>query len=857
MELFLAIHAGLFFRRGQPKQIRCIFGHGKCQISRHNRTNCKLCRYNRCLEVGMKPDKVDRFLVKRKEREAQLAASENDQPHQYLQEPNRSPSSEASQQGSPASPNAMEGFKKQKLNIPKKTGIGKPLDRPKKRVENTDNFLQIHFSEQNKFKESFRNIKDNYNEQEEMKLRDELALRIAMQKHQENKKIFEQSEYEKTSDYAHYTHHPPDQMNWRMARQFKPSETVTSSYRSRSLQNDEFSEDIKRNSSQEMCRYIVPRRSCGSYQDYASGAGWWAGSVHGVSHSAEQFSRRKAELERETFEASRRENKTSVIARNYMCTKMDCVQKESTSEIKIEEVKEEIYEPQFVNEPNQGIPMTNDKYDQYVAVAALNSNYIRENLSSVHNKKPFENCSSVLKRKHSTDVKSECLPVHKYQPYMSVIQRNTQTRDQASPRHTLADFKDVEMPKPLSNLLGVFHQRYEREGSYSEASTEVADDDQAIVLVEESREKNESDEELVSETVKTETDSPSSEDRGNSYSPSEGSLFPLKKRQRMLEIPYNTGHAINKNVLPVMSFTFEEEFRVMDYIVRIEQYQNRRFEFLNSTFERYKQLMVAQVAYTQKGRKIPFNKALENKLFNIGLEFTKQTSKDIFEEIGVLDRDVRREVLDCTYPALYVVMWAILEGNTREKTWMDQHMKTLHVTKESHAALKDYIRGLENVRSISLKDQERFTSPWAVEMADEEKFERTVSLVGRLLRDDIQLQALYHMFVMIRPPPRASEKIKLDSGLAEVQIKLSQLIYRYLSTKSDFSYTKGGYSSEDSEGTSRPDVTSSSIMNMSEDVEDINPDEKTRLLISLVDDLHDCVDIMQNRSLLVQTGLDV
>ena len=98
-----------------------------------------------------------------------------------------------------------------------------------------------------------------------------------------------------------------------------------------------------------------------------------------------------------------------------------------------------------------------------------------------------------------------------------------------------------------------------------------------------------------------------------------------------------------------------------------------------------------------------------------------------------------------------------------------------------------------------------------------------------------------------------------DPGLAEVQIKLSQLIYRYLSTKSDFNYTKSGYSSEDSEGkrsSSRPVDASSSIMHMSEDVDDLNPDEKTRLLISLVDDLHDCVDIIHHRSLIVQAKLD-
>ena len=94
-----------------------------------------------------------------------------------------------------------------------------------------------------------------------------------------------------------------------------------------------------------------------------------------------------------------------------------------------------------------------------------------------------------------------------------------------------------------------------------------------------------------------------------------------------------------------------------------------------------------------------------------------------------------------------------------------------------------------------------------------------------------------------------------DPGLAEVQIKLSHLIYRYLATKNDFNYTKSGYTSEDSQG-ERTSYETSSIMKMSEDVDDLNPDEKTRLLISLVDDLHDCVDIMQNRSLLVQIGGD-
>ena len=94
---------------------------------------------------------------------------------------------------------------------------------------------------------------------------------------------------------------------------------------------------------------------------------------------------------------------------------------------------------------------------------------------------------------------------------------------------------------------------------------------------------------------------------------------------------------------------------------------------------------------------------------------------------------------------------------------------------ENHTAIKDNIRGLEDVRSISLKDQERFKTPWAVEMVDEEKFERTVSLVGRLLRDDLQLQALYHMLVMMCPSDKDSQKIQVGNQYVKTALNFTKL----------------------------------------------------------------------------------
>ena len=55
-------------------------------------------------------------------------------------------------------------------------------------------------------------------------------------------------------------------------------------------------------------------------------------------------------------------------------------------------------------------------------------------------------------------------------------------------------------------------------------------------------------------------------------SSTETMVVPLKKRARMMEVPYAIGHVINKCVTPVMPFTFEEEFQVkkIKLILKVE-----------------------------------------------------------------------------------------------------------------------------------------------------------------------------------------------------------------------------------------------------------------------------------------------
>jgi len=336
--------------------------------------------------------------------------------------------------------------------------------------------------------------------------------------------------------------------------------------------------------------------------------------------------------------------------------------------------------------------------------------------------------------------------------------------------------------------------------------------------------------------------------------------MPLKKRPRMHQLVYPIGHGINQEMIPVMAFTFEEEFTIADYIVRIEESQNMRFNLLLQHFKHYPDLLVnhvrcpkegRKIPYSKdhypdllvnhvrcpkEGRKIPYSKDTEKSLFNFGLEFTKKHCSNIFTEMRSLSGYVQRNVLNSTFPALYVVFFSILEGNAKEKTWLEQHRKTLHITDQNHAAVFDRLVPFTDVRSINLKDQERFTSPWARDIMDEEKFEKVTRIVGRLLGGDLKLQALYHMLVMFTPSTLTHNTIQEDAVLHSIQIHLMNLIYRYLSNLHENLHNEGGGGDP-------------------EEPENMQPATKTQLLVSLIQELHDCADIMQNRSLPGQSEL--
>ena len=189
---------------------------------------------------------------------------------------------------------------------------------------------------------------------------------------------------------------------------------------------------------------------------------------------------------------------------------------------------------------------------------------------------------------------------------------------------------------------------------------------------------------------------------------------------------------------PVLPFTLEEEFKVIDFIVRIEDYFTKRFVFIDKNFggggfPEYKKLTMENAACTKISGKLPYDPMMEGRLFNLALNFTQLNIDHFYDEMKRLSPEVKIKMLTTSFPATYVIFYAILENNN---------------------AMQPLSLGQEKVGNIRMRDMERFTSPWALDYADEVKFNNTVQRVGEVLGSDMKLQALYHMLVMMTPYDR-------------------------------------------------------------------------------------------------------
>ena len=169
---------------------------------------------------------------------------------------------------------------------------------------------------------------------------------------------------------------------------------------------------------------------------------------------------------------------------------------------------------------------------------------------------------------------------------------------------------------------------------------------------------------------------------------------------------------------PVLPFTLEEEFKVVDYMVRIQEYLSKRFISINNNFGD---------SYFYK-RNFP-----EGPMYDLALKFHQLNIDHFFDEMKYLSREVKMEMLKITFPANIVICVAMVTNNLQR--WNFQPLAL----------------SCEKVGKLKLEDQEMFTFPWAFDYADGVKFSQTVARVAEVLGMDMKLQALYYIQVMLTP----------------------------------------------------------------------------------------------------------
>ena len=225
---------------------------------------------------------------------------------------------------------------------------------------------------------------------------------------------------------------------------------------------------------------------------------------------------------------------------------------------------------------------------------------------------------------------------------------------------------------------------------------------------------------------------------------------------------------------PVMPFTLEEEFKIMDFIVRIEDYLAKRVFFINKNFGYSVCLFQSNVPLTMENpastdpyRKLPYNPNMEGRLLQLGLKFIQLNIDNFFDDMKLINNRVKITMLETSFPAIQIIFYGLLETNNWPKQLNPPATKITIPNStiiffgilETNNSPQQTTDGFVKVGQIRMKDMEKFTSPWAIDYEDEVKFENTVRNVGEALGSDLKLQALYTMLVLITPGHEQVERL--------------------------------------------------------------------------------------------------
>jgi len=263
-----------------------------------------------------------------------------------------------------------------------------------------------------------------------------------------------------------------------------------------------------------------------------------------------------------------------------------------------------------------------------------------------------------------------------------------------------------------------------------------------------------------------------------------GSPLPLKKRRKMHHYPIAL--AINRQQVPNLGFTIEEEFRLHDLVVRNDHIQSITHQELMKTSPETMERMVNLYCASQT-KILKIEEADMDKACNVSRELFASKSKEIFDEFHTLKRNLAYRVQYTNWPALQCIQFATFLAN-KEKGLRNQ-IKFCGVSDhlyeelaESYPQLKRFteICNSQGSLGLGLENYDLFSSPWALTLDDEIFFEKTLKELGVLLGEDLRLMVVFQMLVMATQPPGGKP---MNKKVKDIQGDLAQLLYRYLASK--------------------------------------------------------------------------
>jgi len=242
---------------------------------------------------------------------------------------------------------------------------------------------------------------------------------------------------------------------------------------------------------------------------------------------------------------------------------------------------------------------------------------------------------------------------------------------------------------------------------------------------------------------------------------------------------------------PVINFTFEEDFKIHELLVRKENLLDGIFQtFMNhpGSLPFWEQFLksVDSKERVYAGIRTDITKTLRKNIianFMNGGGLVRQ-SLDMFDEYKNVDESVKTETFLFSISVFLLVIRSTLLGNKNKKTFVTQHQASGTFTNSfREACLAVFPDKIDQVSSFDPRKAYRFTSPWAAKLEDEEFFSRTLETVGSIIKDDVKLGTLYCTLLLATPGQNLSQASLTNHSLHKVQQEMRFLMFRYLSNK--------------------------------------------------------------------------